>query len=93
MSMAETPEERQFIKTAKGQSELFERKETPFFDCTFSVDDKYYCDLLWPESRVMLFTEENRDGYEIGIRCGWTCLMMSDPEITPELLATKVKEV
>ena len=92
MSMAETQEEREFIKTAKSQPELFEGKEKPFFDCTFSVGDKYYCDLLWPASKIMLFTEENREGYEIGRQCGWSCFMMSDADLTPESLAEIIKE-
>ena len=93
LSLTDSPEEKQIIKTMRNSEELFEGKEKPIFDGAFTAGKEYNCELLWEQSRVMLCTEENQDACEIGEQCGWTCFILSDKELTPAKLASTLKEV
>ena len=93
--MAETASEKESVKRMKASAELFNHKEKPFFDCEFvdeSDGETYGCDLLWPESKVMLFSEENREAYETAAQSDWSCFLISDKTTTPERLILTLKE-
>ena len=91
-SLAEEKAEQDRLKAMAKQAEHFKGREKPYFDCTFSAGEDYACALLWPRSRVMLFTEEERDGLETAKANGWTCFLAGEEALTPETLAAVLKE-
>ena len=93
VSLVDQKSDQETLKEIQKQSGLFEGREKPFSSCVFTVnEEEYECVLLWKNSKVMLFTEENMDGYRAAKNCGWTCFIVSDKAVTPELLATSIKE-
>ena len=92
MSLTDAKAERDAVKTIAAQSDLFKGKEKPWFDCVFLGEEEYGCALLWPDSRVMLFTEEDKDGLEPAADKGWKCFLLGSEELTPDKLADALKE-
>ena len=84
--------EREHLKVLETSSSLFEGKEKPFLNCVFSCDEEYDCDLIWPNSKVMLFTEENREGYVKASVTDWICFFIGDANSTPEKIAASLME-
>ena len=81
------------LKKIREQSEMFESKEKPFADCVFTVnEEEYECILLWQDSKVMLFADQNIDGFSVAKNCGWNCFAASDENMAAELLAKAIKE-
>lgn len=75
---------------------LFENKEKPTIDCSFTVgigSETYNSDLLWRRSKVMFFTTENKDGYEIALESGWKCFLSVDEEFELNKLKNAIKEI
>lgn len=74
----------------------FEGKEKPLIDCSFSVgfseEETYSCDLLWVESKVMLFTSENEDGYAKAAVSDWKCFLSTKEDMDINELQNAVKE-
>ncbi|MBO5569998.1 MAG: DUF1998 domain-containing protein, partial [Clostridia bacterium] len=93
LSLVDEKSERDRIKELSAQSNLFKGKEKPWFDCVFLGGDEYSCALLWQRSKVMLFTEEDKEGLEIAEANGWKCFSTGDEELTPDVLADVLKEV
>ena len=91
-SLAEEESEKKAIRIMLERADLFTGKEKPFFDCTFTADEEFACALLWPRSKVMLFTAEDQDGAAPARAAGWTCLTIDDPGLSPEALAEFLKE-
>ena len=92
LSLTDAKVERDAVKTIAAQSDLFRGKEKPWFDCVFLGEEEYGCALLWPDSRVMLFTEEDKDGLEFAAASGWKCFLLGSEELTPDILAAALKE-
>ena len=93
LRIAEQTGEQEILRRFRDQADIFSEKEKPFFDCFFSVDNEEYdCALLWRDSKVMLFTEGSRAGFELARQSAWSCFIASDPEITPAKLAEQIKE-
>lgn len=74
----------------------FEGKEKPLIDCSFSVgfggEETYSCDLIWTESKVMLFTSENEDGYAKAVESDWKCFLSTREDMDANELRNAVKE-
>ena len=50
-----------------------------FNDIGFKVENKNgYANLFWKEKKVMLFTPDNRDGYELASKCGFICFILDE---------------
>ena len=67
----------------------------PFQGGTFQItgDSAYYSvDLVWPSKRVLLFSSENTEEYELAKTCGWTCFVLSDESVTWEKIVEAIKE-
>lgn len=92
LSLTDAKVERDAVKTIAEQSDLFRGKEKPWFDCVFLGKEEYGCALLWPDTHVMLFTEEDKDGLEFASANGWKCFLLGSEELTPEQLAAALKE-
>lgn len=89
---AEGEAELALIQKLKESEALLHGKEKPFLDCQFYAGEEYDCDLLWPRSGVMFFTEENRIGYEAALHSSWTCFLASDETTSTETIAAALKE-
>ena len=74
----------------------FEGKEKPLIDCSFSVgfggEETYSCDLIWTDSKVMLFTSENEDGYAKAVESDWKCFLSTREDMDANELRNAVKE-
>lgn len=91
----ENDQERKLISQLSEEKARFAGKEKPFLDCAFNLGidgEEYEAALLWPKSKVMLFTEETKDCYETARASDWTCFLAGDESLTPELLAEVLKE-
>ena len=92
ISMTDDPADEDRIHAMRDAGTVFTGKEKPYFDCYFTCGEEYACDLVWPRSRVMLFTEENHAGYEAAKQTDWTCFCVGDIDLTAEKLAAALKE-
>ena len=90
--LLETEREIAMVEILKDSENLFQGKEKPFMDCQFIAGEEYDCALIWPDSQVMLFTEENRIGYEAAKKSNWTCFLLADESASPEKIAAALKE-
>lgn len=71
----------------------FKGKEKPYSDGEFSIgSESYGCDLLWPQSRVMVFSEPYREDYEAAQESDWTCFYVSDLSSPDELIRALKEE-
>lgn len=93
LSAAESAAELELLDRLQKSEGDFSGREKPYYDGSFVTTDEYFCDLIWPESRVMLFTGENRDGYESALNSEWTCFAAWDPSLTPMDILQALKEV
>ena len=86
-------EERQRLESIAGSAELFAGKEKPYYDCEFTANgEDCFCDLLWPKSRVLFFTSENRESYEAATAAAWRSFYAGDGDLTAQLIADALKE-
>lgn len=86
-------EERQRLESIAGSAELFAGKEKPYYDCEFTANgEDCFCDLLWPKSRVLFFTSENRESYEAATAAAWRSFYAGDGDLTAQLIANALKE-
>lgn len=64
----------------------FDRMERPCQSGSFQIGlsfEQYDVDLIWKQAKLMLFTEENREEYELARKCGtWKCILLSDKTVT-----------
>lgn len=78
------------IQALQRAGDRFRGKEKPFSECEFLIGDASYgCDLLWPRSGVMLFTESYREDYEAAKETAWHCFYtgsMTSPDALLDLL-------
>ena len=71
----------------------FKGREKPYSDGEFYIGSEVYgCDLLWPQSRVMVFSEPYREDYEAARESEWTCFYVSDLSSPDELIRTLKEE-
>lgn len=86
-------EERQRLESITGSADLFAGKEKPYYDCEFTVNgEDCFCDLLWPKSRVLFFTGENRESYETAKAAAWRSFYAGDGDLTAQHIADALKE-
>lgn len=75
--------------------ECFEGKEIPRQDCMFRVvnnSESLKCDLMWIDSKVALFTEDNEECYNIALNSDWTCYSLTDATVTADEIISVIKE-
>lgn len=75
----------------------FEGKEKPFQDAFFKVTGSnigktYGCCLLWKKSKVILFTEDQKEDYEEALKTDWTCYYSCDPDLKAKMISDSIKE-
>lgn len=77
-------------------SRMFDRKERPCQSGSFQIGlsfDQYDVDLIWKQARLMLFTEGNKEEYELASKCGtWKCILLSDKAVTWESVLNELGE-
>ena len=77
-------------------SGAFEGKEQPCQSGSFQIGlsfEQYDVNLIWKKARLMLFTEENKEEYELASKCGtWKCILLSDKAVTWESVLNELGE-
>ena len=88
-------DEERLLNALISKVDCFEGKEAPHQDCMFRIadnSDTLKCDLMWLESKVALFTEDNDDCYQIALNSNWTCFSSTDQSITVDMILSSIKE-
>ena len=77
-------------------SRAFDGKERPCQSGSFQIGlsfEQYNVDLIWKKAQLMLFTEENKEEYELASKCGtWKCILLSDKVVTWESILNELGE-
>lgn len=63
------------------ESAKFNCKEKPIGECefiTFSSNTSYKASLLWKKSKVMFFSSEQQEDYDVAKKSNWKCFIGSD---------------
>ena len=87
--------ERELLEALIEKADMFETKEKPRRDGTFQVlgNGEYYgVDLIWPESKVMIFSEAYAEEYEVARDGEWKCFLLSDAKTDVMSIANVIKE-
>ena len=70
------------LPIVKQLERVFLEKDLPkpdFNDIGFKVENENgYANLFWKKKKVMLFTPDNRDGYELASKCGFICFILDE---------------
>lgn len=84
------------LEQVKSSTSQFFRKEQPLQDCSFRLssepDALYEANLLWQESHVAVFLNENVEAYEKAAKTDWHCFMVTDSFLASGELANLLKE-
>ena len=73
------------LKDLLSNTERFDGAEKPCQAGTFQVlgDSNYYnVDLYWPIAKVMIFTSENEEEYDIASKSEWKCFYLGADNVT-----------
>lgn len=73
------------LKDLLSNTEMFDGAEKPCQAGTFQVlgDSNYYnVDLYWPIAKVMIFTSENEEEYDIASKSEWKCFYLGADNVT-----------
>ncbi len=77
--------------------EWFVGKEKPFQDALFkvsgnSIGNTYRCSLLWKKSKVVFFTEDQKEDYEEALKTDWTCFYSCDAQLNAKKISECIRE-
>ena len=50
------------------------------------------CDLYWTNSKLLVFTKENKDDFGAVQNSDWHTLYLNDPNVTIEKILSMIKE-
>ena len=93
---ADEDEEQAALEQVKAKASMFSGKEQPLQDCRFRLssepDALYEANLLWQESHVAVFMNENTEAYEKAAKTDWHCYMITDSSLSSGELANLLKE-
>ncbi len=81
LQFSEDEEERTLYEQLISHEHEYLTKEHPFQGSTFQVEgsSEYYAvDLLWKKSRVMFFSCENEEEYQLAKHSGWKCFCIAE---------------
>lgn len=73
------------LKDLLSNTEMLDGSEKPYQAGTFQVlgDSNYYnVDLYWPIAKVMIFTSENEEEYDIASKSEWKCFYLGADNVT-----------
>lgn len=91
---SEDSNEIQLLSKLEESAGRFNDKEMPRTDCLFHIsgtNGSFKCDLMWLDSKVALFTEDNEDSYKEANKSDWKCFLTSDPRITVDDILASLK--
>lgn len=73
---------------------VMENLEKPNRNATFSIGDKHnlIVDLIWPKSKVMLFSADNEEEYHLVERTDWKSFLSCDENVSWEDIVKEIKE-
>ena len=69
--------------------------EKPFSNCQIKIlpsTEVLDCDLVWKESKIVLFTSNNEEEYQVALGTDWTCFSTTDPELTVDKLISGIRK-
>lgn len=90
--------EKKLLSELADKCDQFSGKEKPLQDAYFKVTGlnmgaSYGCSLLWKNSKVAFFTEEQKEDYETASSTDWTCYYSCDPQMRAEKIIESIMEV
>ena len=91
---SEDPNELRLLSELASASEQFDNCERPRRDCMFQRaghHETFKCDLMWRQSKVALFTEDNEDSFRETIGSDWKCYLASDPDISASDILSQIQ--
>ena len=93
---AEEGAEQVALEQVRASTSRFFGKEQPLQDCSFRLssepDALYEANLLWYESHVAVFLNENAEAYEKAAKTDWHCFMVTDAFLASGELVNLLKE-
>ena len=80
-----------------GNDSWFIGKEKPFQDAFFKVSGShigktYVCSLLWKKSKVVFFTEDQKEDYEEALKTDWLCFYSCDTALKAKQIPDSILE-
>ena len=86
---SENSTEQNLLSVLEIEIKKFPECERPNKDCTFQITgetETFGCDLMWFNSKVALFTEDNEESYEKAKNSDWCCFLASDLSVTAKMI-------
>ncbi|MFZ2258427.1 MAG: DUF1998 domain-containing protein [Clostridiaceae bacterium] len=86
--------EQRLLSDLLSRSSDFLSKEKPLQDATLWItenENELQCDLLWKNSKVMFFSSENQDNYELAKNSDWICFSGLNEDLTVDMLNSSLK--
>ncbi len=95
MQFSMNENEGKLLKSLIENSQEFDGLEKPRSGAAFNCLDKnnLSVDLVWVNSRVMLFSDENREEYLVAKDSGWKCFSTCDENVTWQIIKDSIKEM
>ena len=86
--------EKEILRTIITHVAEFDRKEKPWSNATFDVagEKNLGVDLVWPKSKIMFFSADNEDEFNLAKNSDWRCFCSKQSPFLLEELITKLKE-
>ena len=88
--------EKSLISALLKRVDEYKKSEKPYQAGTFQVvgNPNYYnVDLYWPKKKVMIFSAENYEEYEIAVNSEWNCFYLGAENISVEDILFVLKEL
>lgn len=85
-----------FLSALEKMSDQFGNKEKPLQDCTIVFagnGERYKADLLWRKSKVLYFSSDNEDCFDIAKDSDWTCFCGCSADIDARSLISALRGV
>ena len=91
----ENADEKQVIKHLAESESKFAGCEKPFANCQVQILpdlETLDCDLVWKQSKTVLFTSNNEEEYRRALETDWTCFITTDSELTSQIIIEKIRK-
>lgn len=86
--------EKELLETLMKNEEAFVGLEKPRKNATFNVAEQHNLnvDLMWPASKVLLFSTDSKEEYLAALGGDWMCFYTGDSKLTWNEIKTSIKE-
>lgn len=93
LQFSDDEEEREILRTIIVHVAEFNGKEKPWSNATFDVDGhkNLGVDLIWPKSKIMFFSADNEDEFNLASNSDWRCFCSKQSPFSLEELLANLK--